>query len=59
MKMAEVVGVAKKRGLNPFGKKKLDLIREIQLAEGNRDCYNRNESKTCGQAGCAWRSDCK
>jgi hypothetical protein len=37
MKMAEVVGVAKKRGLNPFGKKKLDLIREIQLAEGNRD----------------------
>ena len=59
MKMADVVTVAKGKGLNPFGKKKQDLIREIQRAEKNRDCFNRGESKTCGQMGCTWRSDCK
>ncbi len=59
MKMSEIVVIAKTKGMNPFGKKKVDLIRGIQKAENNRDCYNRGESTTCGQAGCAWRVDCK
>jgi hypothetical protein len=59
MKMAEVVSIAKTKGLKPFGKKKQDLVREIQRAEKNRDCYNRGESAACGQAKCAWRTDCQ
>jgi hypothetical protein len=59
MKMAEVVSIAKAKGLTAFGKKKEELIRRIQLAENNRDCFNRGESKTCGQTACAWRGDCK
>jgi hypothetical protein len=59
MKMSAIVSVAKEKGVNAFGKKKVDLVREIQRAEKNRDCFNRGESATCGQAACAWRSDCK
>ncbi len=59
MKMGQVVTIAKEKGLNPFGKKKQDLIRSIQKAEKNRDCFNRGESAACGQPGCSWRGDCK
>jgi hypothetical protein len=59
MKMGDVVTIAKARGLNPFGKKKQEVIRLIQRAENNRDCFNRGEAATCGQTGCSWRSDCK
>lgn len=59
MKMPEVQSLAKKAGINPFGKTKEALIRSIQKAESNRDCFNRGESPTCGQIRCAWRTDCK
>jgi hypothetical protein len=59
MKMAEIKTVAKAKGLNAFGKTKEALIREVQKAERNRDCFNRGESAHCGQARCAWRTDCK
>jgi hypothetical protein len=59
MKMQEVRTLAKKRGINPFGKTKEALIRETQRAEHFRDCFNRGESASCGQTHCAWRSDCK
>jgi hypothetical protein len=59
MKMTEIKTVAKSKGVNAFGKTKDALVREIQKAERNRDCFNRGESTHCGQAGCAWRTDCK
>lgn len=59
MKMPDVCRVARKLGLKSVGVKKDALIRAIQKAEGNRDCYNRGQSATCGQDGCAWRADCK
>ena len=59
MKMAEIKTVAKAKRVNPFGKTKEALVREIQKAEQNRDCFNRGESDACGQATCAWRTDCK
>lgn len=59
MKMTDVRSQAKKLGINSFGKKKDTLIREVQKAEGNRDCFSRGESASCGQAGCTWRPDCK
>ena len=59
MKMQEIRARAKALGINSIRKGKETLIREIQQAEGNRDCFNRGESQTCGQLACAWRSDCR
>jgi len=59
MKFSEMQNRAKKMGVNPVGKTKTDLVRLIQKTEGNRDCFNRGQSATCGQANCAWRADCK
>ena len=59
MKMQAVRARAKALGINGNRKSKEALIRGIQQAEGNRDCFNRGESRTCGQLACAWRSDCK
>jgi hypothetical protein len=59
MKMQELRARAKTLGINSIRKGKEALIRGIQQAEGNRDCFNRGESQTCGQLACAWRSDCK
>jgi hypothetical protein len=59
MKMPKIRDRAKGLGINAFGKTKEALIREVQRAENNHDCYNRGESATCGQTACAWRDDCK
>ncbi|MGB4358812.1 MAG: hypothetical protein WBJ19_00155 [Rhodoferax sp.] len=37
---------------------KTDLIKKIQLAEGNFDCYGSASSGECDQLDCVWRSDC-
>lgn len=37
---------------------KTDLIRKIQLAEGNFACYGSASSGECDQLECAWRNDC-
>lgn len=37
---------------------KTDLIKKIQLAEGNFDCYGSASNGECDQFACAWRSDC-
>jgi hypothetical protein len=59
MKMQEIRARAEALGINSIRKGKEALVREIQQAEGNRDCFNRGESQTCGQLACAWRSDCR
>lgn len=37
---------------------KTDLIKKIQLAEGNFDCYGSASSGECDQVDCVWRDDC-
>lgn len=59
MKMTEIRVKAKTLGVNVMRKSKEAVIREIQRTEGNRDCFNRGQSQTCGQARCAWRDECK
>jgi hypothetical protein len=57
MNMKEVKEVAKKMGI-PCGKmKKTDLVRSIQVAEGNSPCFQTGLS-SCDQVNCCWRSDC-
>lgn len=58
MKMEEIKEVAKGLGVKPGKMKKADLIKEIQKAEGNVDCYNSGNKESCGQDACAWREDC-
>lgn len=57
MKMQEVRVIAKSLGINSFGKTKADLIREIQRAEGNFDCYGSAHGY-CDQLECIFRSSC-
>jgi hypothetical protein len=58
MKLAEIQKIAKKRGIKTLGKsKKVELIRIIQRAEGNFDCFG-TAMNYCDQLSCLWRKDC-
>jgi len=47
--------IAKGLGLKPG---KVDLVRNIQLAEGNFDCFATARCDECDQVNCLWRKDC-
>ncbi len=59
MKMQEVREIAKKLGIKTANMKKADLIRAIQQAEGNFQCYETGQAAGCGQDNCLWRNDCQ
>ncbi|MCK4621847.1 MAG: SAP domain-containing protein [Desulfuromonadales bacterium] len=58
MTLKEIKAVAKERGVKPGRMKKEVLIRAIQLAEENPQCFNTDFSQVCGQNECLWRGDC-
>ncbi len=58
MKMDQIRVIAKDMGLKPGKKNKTDLVREIQLNEGNFDCFASAISGDCDQQECIWREDC-
>jgi hypothetical protein len=37
---------------------KAELIRTIQRAEGNYDCYGTATDEECDQEECLWREEC-
>jgi hypothetical protein len=57
MKMQEIRLMAKRLGVNSFGKTKTELIREIQRKEGYFDCFGRAVDD-CDQVECLFRSPC-
>ena len=58
MKMQEVRVRAKALGLkDTFGLSKMELIRRIQRAEGNFDCFGTAKDY-CDQFQCSFREDC-
>ena len=57
MKMNELRTLAKKLSINSFGKTKMVLVREIQLAEGNFPCF-ATVKDYCDQTGCMFREAC-
>jgi hypothetical protein len=57
MTMKEIRGMAKRLGIKSFGKTKADLIREIQRAEGNFDCFG-SAKDFCDQWDCLFRTLC-
>jgi hypothetical protein len=58
MKMQEIREKAKGLGLkNTFGLTKPELIRRVQKAEGNFDCFGTAKDY-CDQMNCCFRDDC-
>lgn len=58
MQVKEIKEVAKALGIAPGNKRKADLIRSIQVTEGNFDCFASAYNKECDQLDCLWRKDC-
>ena len=58
MNFNEIKKMAKDMGLKTAGMKKIDLVRAIQRAENNIDCYGTERVKTCHEDACLWRNDC-
>lgn len=58
MKLEEVRTIARSHSIKPGNISKTALIRMIQTAEGNFDCYASAYSGECDQASCSWREDC-
>jgi hypothetical protein len=58
MTMPQIRKIAKQLGIKTTPRtKKSDLIRQIQRAEGNFDCFG-TALDDCDQYGCLWRRDC-
>ena len=58
MRMSEIHKIAKKLRIKSFGKKKVELIREIQEKEGNIACFATDRVNHCNEINCLWRDDC-
>ena len=58
MKLQKVKAIAKAKGIEAGNLKKPELIRAIQRAEGNFDCFGSAASGFCDQVNCMWREDC-
>jgi len=58
MNMLEIKAVAKERGVKSGNLKKIELIRSLQAAEGNEQCFATGKAKECGQEKCLWKADC-
>jgi len=58
MKLEEIREIAKKRNIKSGKLNKKELVRLVQLSEGNPACYDSNMSQKCGQHNCLWRDDC-
>lgn len=58
MKIDDIKEIARRHRIKTTKMKKSDLIRAIQLSEGNQDCFGNNGSGECGQEQCLWKEDC-
>ncbi|MFZ3138605.1 MAG: hypothetical protein WA126_14570 [Thermodesulfovibrionales bacterium] len=58
MNLKEIKDMAKSQGITVGNMKKENIIRSIQLAEGNFDCFGTPIAGECDQMNCIWRGDC-
>jgi len=58
MRIKEIKNIAVSLGVPAERKNKKDLVRAIQKAEGNAECFVTGQSDSCGQNTCLWRPDC-
>jgi hypothetical protein len=58
MLVKEIKSIAMSLGIKPGKLKKAELIKAIQLQEGNFDCFGTAIAAECDQTACVWRKDC-
>jgi len=58
MKLEEIKEIAMQYNIRTGKTKKSDLVRTIQQAEGNEQCFDSGRTTLCGQDTCLWRGDC-
>jgi hypothetical protein len=59
MNVSEIKSIAKERGIKSGKMTKGELIKAIQTAEGNSDCFGEAVHVHCGQTECLWYGDCQ
>ena len=57
MKMSEIAAKAKALNIKSFGMKRDEIIRSVQRAEGNFDCFG-SATSYCDQEDCCFRALC-
>ncbi len=58
MNINEVRKIAKSKGVSSAKLKKAEIIKAIQRAEGNFDCFGTAVDGFCDQSACLWYEDC-
>jgi hypothetical protein len=58
MNIKKLRDIAKGKGVKTGNMKKENVIRAIQRAEGNFDCFGQARDGVCDQIDCLWRDDC-
>jgi hypothetical protein len=58
MKRETIREIAKRMGINARNMNQTKLIRAIQSAEGNSNCFATHSVNECNQVNCLWRQDC-
>lgn len=58
MTVKQIKEIAKAKGIKVGNMKKENIIRAIQRAEGNFDCFGTATAGICDQYNCLWREDC-
>jgi len=58
MKVVEIKAIARQKQIKVGKLTKTELVRAIQLEEGNSPCFNTKSSNSCGQDSCLWREYC-
>lgn len=58
MNLTEIKAIARQKGVKAGAMKKSEVIRAIQRAEGNSDCFEAQKAKECAEMNCLWRKDC-
>lgn len=58
MTVKEIREIAKQHGIKAAKMKKAGIIRAIQKAEGNFECFGSATAGECSQFNCSWRTDC-
>jgi hypothetical protein len=59
MTIKQIKEIAKEKGVTvDKGMKKEKIIRAIQRAEGNFECFGTATAGVCNQISCLWMEDC-
>ena len=58
MTIKQIKEIAKQKDIKVGNMKKENIIRAIQRAERNFDCFGTAVSGICDQMNCLWRDDC-